>query len=787
MSRHLNFIVNSSPPADKKRKKKKLTLCYARPRLEMPNDELLIKKGDTKVNSLGGADRLSEDGLYISSTGPLTHSVVKPYQVGHQRAMDTHKVSKIPQNLLEMAIREVNIISSDQSKSLEINSVSVLYREKVICKIVSPFNRKLYKLLVNNSLESNNLSLRVQSREGHCSDLPFPLPTRCVKDKKLQIDFSMKDQSGISHSGTLMYTISLSIEGGSYLPMISCKPTETNDPNDPQNSLSLLKIRRKMMNKHVRYFSLEEQASSLQYDKPLLHLQTNEKKKDGRPLGDVMVLEQPVFSFMSLWDISFGNWLQARRPLRPSSGTSGPKFRGACEPVLSITVLRGVEVPVREESTLVQPIVEIEWGELRQATSASEGASPVWQHTIHFSRPSRRRDSNIKLSLYDQHPVWGLQWLGASIIPLELTRNYQQVERWIGLSPLISPVVRLGYVQASPMRSYTRIYILMRMERLTNGESLEMSSLENLSRAIQRCLLIPYKIPGTDTTEDAARLAMLLTPLPSQYGPLTPRQAFKLNKIDHFGRAALLATLLRGLGLEAYVLIGTSQARNWAGFVISLNDKNQHVLWDPENGEQYNFGDSRCSIIKVLRMISHQNVWKNLQKTSTISDIKFNTKIASEWQALGTLSSAPPGHEPQILEIEDGVLRNPDQEKDAHLEIENHLKDRLSQWRSGMGLTTVFNRHAMSLLRGFLLKLSSRNDGQLEKKDLRQLYHAYHLHGFVLNLRWSPMDELLELFASTRLQEVTGPVEFALVCHLQRYVAKTSSLWLAVLILKNRD
>ncbi|XP_063980154.1 coiled-coil and C2 domain-containing protein 2A-like [Diachasmimorpha longicaudata] len=781
MSRHINFIAGPSPRLHRK-KSKKLTLCYAHPRLETPDDESVVQKARPKPRPSPG-DQPAEDGLYVSSTGPLTHNAVKPYQLGHQRAMDTQRLPQIPQKLLEIGIREVTITSAPQSKLLEINSVLVLFQEKVICKIVSPFNRKLYKLLVNNSSDSSNLSLRVQSRDDCCSDLPFPLPTRCVKDKKMEIDFSITDHSGVSHSGTVMYTISLSTQGCPEPlepPVFACKPT--NDPNDPQNCLSLLKARRNIRKKHVGYFTLEDPSLTLQSEEVEL---LKSKKKEREKLPDLVILEQPVFSFMSLWDISFGNWLQARRPLRPSSGTSGPKFRGGRDEVLTITVLRAVEVPVREESTLVQPIVQIQWGELKQATSASEGAAPVWQQTMHFGIPSRGRDSSIKLSLYDQHPVWGLQWLGEALIPLESPRTYQEVEKWIGLSSLSSPVVRLGYVQASPVRSYTRIYILMRMERHTNGETSEMSSLGNLSRAIQRCLVTPYKISGTESPEDAARLAMLLTPLPSQYGPLTPRQALKLNKIDHYGRAALLATLLRGLGFEGYVLIASSQARNWAAFVVSINEKREYVLWDPENGDQYSFGDSRCSIIKILRIINHQNVWKNLQKTTTLSNIKFNTKIPNDWQACGAASTAVL-HEPQLLEIE-GAMRDADEDKDAHLEIEAHLKDRLSQWRSGMGLTTVFNRHAMSVLRSFLMKLSSRVDGQLEKKDLRQLYRAYHLHGFVLNLRWSPMDELLELFATTRIQEVTGPVEFALVCHLQRYVGKTSSLWLAVVILRNRD
>lgn len=94
------------------------------------------------------------------------------------------------------------------------------------------------------------------------------------------------------------------------------------------------------------------------------------------------------------------------------------------------------------------------------------------------------------------------------------------------------------------------------MEQMGVMNPVDCSSVDTLSKAIQRCLVVPYKISEIETPEDAASLVMLLSSLPVHYGPLTPRQALNLNKVDHYGRSALLAALLQGLGLQSYVLLG---------------------------------------------------------------------------------------------------------------------------------------------------------------------------------------------------------------------------------------
>jgi len=324
----------------------------------------------------------------------------------------------------------------------------------------------------------------------------------------------------------------------------------SNDPNDPQNGLSLLKPqrRRPASRKKVEYFLLEDPTL-------IFNIADVGPARKSSPLEskhpDIVVTEHPAFSLL---DVSFRNLFRPNRPLRPSSSAHHSRHHNVGRTILTVNVLRGVEIPVREESALVSPLLEVEWGNVVRATSVADGPAPVWQETLHLDLPRQNGEHCVKFRLYDQHPVWGQQWLGEARIPLERHRNYQELERWIALSPLFSPALLFGYAQASPGQSHTRIYVLMRLEQ--PGSSMEASAIDALSKGVQRCLAHPYQISGIETPDDAARLVMLLSSLPIHYGPVPSRQALNVNKVDHYGRAALLATLLQGFGLQPFVLLG---------------------------------------------------------------------------------------------------------------------------------------------------------------------------------------------------------------------------------------
>ncbi|KYQ59504.1 Coiled-coil and C2 domain-containing protein 2A [Trachymyrmex zeteki] len=751
-SSDIDFITGSARGSQDKTEED-FSLCYAYPVIDdnRKTNEVLTKSKKT-VRVSDNKNTSVEDGLYVSEN-PFTDKIVKPYRLDDVKSLDYESQPRFRGKLVEIAVRDVRVQApreEDRPGTIpEIVSVSLLFKRKLIFTANGPFNRKLYKLFMRNS-ECHNLSIQVHARHGMSSVLPLPLPQRNVRDHKVEIDFAISGSSGRMYDGIVVCTISLSTDGSS-------EPEESNaylyrpsnDPNDPQNSLSLSRPH-----------------------KPSSH--------ESKP-PDIVVTEQSAFSLL---DVSLKNLFQASRPLRPSS--SNRRHHTIGRTILAVTILRGVEVPVREESALVTPLLEVEWGNVVHTTATAEGPAPIWQQTMHFELPRQNGEHCVKFRLYDQHPVWGQQWLGEARIPLESHRNYQELERWVALSPLFSPVLSFGYVQASPGRSHTRIYVLMKMEQPGNTKSLEANAIDTLLKGIQRCLATPYKIAGVETPDVAARLTMLLQSLPMHYGPVPPRQALNVNKVDHYGRAALLATMLQGFGLQSYVLLGSSQISRWTAFVLSI-EKNDIVLWDPEIGDRYKLSDSRCSLMKVSRLINHSGIWENMQKSILPHNLKYNVTISKDWRPLVSIATSTSSRSVQSLEPT--VIQIPEedaQEKESAPEMEQYLRDKLSSWRSALGLTTIFNRHAVNVLRSFVSDIPNDMTPQVDKRDLKQLYRAYHTHGFLLNLRQTAFDELAEQIAATKVHNITGPVEFALVCHVQRYIGKTCSIWLALAILRSR-
>lgn len=550
-SRGIDFVIGSSP-GPRKKQSKEISLCYAYPRIDTNNDANTVVHNVHVNPQSKNDDESANDGLCVNPDG-LTRTIIKPYRLISLRTIVTESSPKPRSTLLEIAVRDVKIHPSFNGSQapVDITSVALLFGDKMICKSSSPFNRKLYKLLINDSSESSDLSVRVASRCGGWSNLPLPLPRLPVRDSLLEVDFSIRDALGRIHSGTVLFTISVATRDSTE-PIGKSSVHLCRDDDIPNDATPPARPKLVSQSGPVNYFLLTDPA--LRLDAGAEDVVPRARREEALKPPDVVVSEQPNFSF---GDLSLGKWFQARRPLRPSSGGNAHKLRAGRDEIATITILRAVEVPVREESALVQPLVEVHWGSVSHSTSAVDGPAPVWQQTIEFELPKHGIEQSVILSLYDQHPVWGLQWLGDASVPLEFNRSHQEVERWIGLSPLCSPVVRFGYVQASPARSYTRIYTLMKIDRPGNlVKSPEFKSIDALSKSIQRCMTVPYKIAGVESPDDCAKLAMLLTSLPSHYGPMTPRQALKFNKVDDYGRAVLLATLLQGLGLDAYVLLG---------------------------------------------------------------------------------------------------------------------------------------------------------------------------------------------------------------------------------------
>ncbi|XP_033217740.1 coiled-coil and C2 domain-containing protein 2A-like [Belonocnema kinseyi] len=723
-------------------------------------------------------ENCTNDGFNSISTNSSIYNILTCFH-NDQNILNGKENLLSSYKLLEIAIREVTLekISKSQSEPvLKITSILILFKDTVICKATSPFNQNLHKLLLQNqSSNFNELSIRINAQCGTFSILPFPLPRKDEQNTNLEIQFAIKDKFGKVYSGILICMISLILQGQA----VQWEPTSygystLKDPNDPQNSIFLLPVNNRNCNEEISFFSLNSSALGITQK---FKIEKSHKKYASRPL-EFAVSEQKI-SVLNLITM-----FQNKRLLDVLAVQNASRNHAGRKPVLSITILRGVEVPVREETAIVHPLVEIELGDAIQSTFPAEGSAPVWHQTLMFPVSRFSIKQYVTLRLYDQHPIWGLQWLGECKIPIECHREYEELERWIGLDPLQSPALLLGYVQASPGRSFTRIYVLMKMKQMGVSDTVDIKTMDKLSTKMQRCLAVAHKIPELNDPEEVAHLTMLLSPLSIYYEPLTPRQALNLGQVDYYGRAVLLTSLLQGLGHQAYMILGESQTRNWAAFALTVEeDINNTIIWDPETGDCFELGDSRSPLIKVLRLINHQNVWVNAHKIMSPVDLKYNPKVSTDWQPLDRNFQYSEDLAVRTVDFCNSHLKtNPDFVK----EMENQLKEELSNFRKELGNPTVFNRHATLILQDFLSKNIAEANIKLNKKGLRQLYRAYYTRGFILKLRYMNLKDLSRLLFTTKVHSTRGPVEFGLACHIQNHIGSIQSIWIAIVLLKRR-
>ena len=417
-----------------------LHLCFIRPTINdiMHKRVVLTTEFHQKKEDIN--DEWKNDGFNSISKNSSIYNI-QTYFYNDLKILNNEENLKSCK-LLEIAIRDVKLHNINQSHSeseLRISSISILFKNTVICKMTMPFKQKLHKLLLQNqSSNFNDLSIRVNAQCGTFSILPLPLLKRGEQNTNLHIQFAIKNKFGKVYCGILICTISLIIQGQSkQREPTSYISSKLNDPNDPKNSIFFLQPNNIIYNKETTSLVLDHSALQLP---ERLQVQNARKNYESRPI-EVSVSEHKV----SIVDLR--NVFQNKRSLEATASQKISRNYAGRKPVLSITILRGVEVPIREESAIVQPLVEIEWGDTIQSTTSAEGSAPVWHQTLQFPVLRVSDKQFVKLRLYDQHPIWGLQWLGECKIPIECHGEYEELERWIGLDPLQSPALLLGYVQ----------------------------------------------------------------------------------------------------------------------------------------------------------------------------------------------------------------------------------------------------------------------------------------------------------------------------------------------------
>lgn len=394
----------------------------------------ITKKCEPKKNNY--RKNLKSDGFYINLKHSASNTVLG-YSQDERTKLNILKKFKSYSKLIEITFHDVQLEKTQQvqiDNILKITTISILLEKKIICKTKYPFNRKVHKLLFHNkSLNYNDLSIQVNAQGGNYSTLPLYVPKVDEKNMKMEIQFGINDDLGNLFSGTITYSISSSNqEQHSEVEQTYIYPI-LNDPNDPSHNIFYFRPIQQIQ-KNVKYFLLEDFALKLTDIFKKEHIQEKSQSKS----SNISVSE----SNMSLMGLR--NFIQRKKTFEIQEVSRSYINK---KPVLSITILRGVEVPVREESAAVEPFVEIQWGDTFRSTSPADGPAPVWHEVLSFPVLKICDQKYIDIRIFDKHPIWGMQWLGACKIPIECYGEYEEFERWVDLSPLQSPFITFGYVQ----------------------------------------------------------------------------------------------------------------------------------------------------------------------------------------------------------------------------------------------------------------------------------------------------------------------------------------------------
>jgi len=111
--------------------------------------------------------------------------------------------------------------------------------------------------------------------------------------------------------------------------------------------------------------------------------------------------------------------------------------------------------------------------------------------------------------------------------------------------------------------------------------------------------------------------------------------------------ATLLAGYFRTIGVQAYVVLGTSLTEAEAAWVLTTSlsagtgteshkgdslEPGSLQMWDPTSGRCYSVTDPACQMRMVGAVFDHTNIWANVQSEGLPSDMKWDLASTRCWR-----------------------------------------------------------------------------------------------------------------------------------------------------------
>ncbi|KAG4068603.1 hypothetical protein HA402_004944 [Bradysia odoriphaga] len=399
---------------------------------------------------------------------------------------------------------------------------------------------------------------------------------------------------------------------------------------------------------------------------------------------------------------------------------------------------------------------------------------------------------NILLG-YSKQPV---VWPDSSVERVPQIRNSVYLTISVSLEPLFDPInlntSNLECTELGDVKSRVQEWYYQFREEFPNRCQDPFVSLSNGKRVCITRLVGAIDIPfeHNNIAEFLIRRFVSMIPV-LQIGDfctklkgiwLTNDQIMTILTASAKDLGVLLCCYYLSLGYRAYLVLGNAFPNGDTTFVL-IKENGEFVLVDPFTGKKYPANDINCTLTKVYCLISHENVWANIQKENRVYMTNFEVSSTAFWRPCFNKSTKAPT---ELVHDRDFPYSNSDDISELIVAIEQKIVKKINSWRSNR--KTIWNRSLSETLREILVNLEEDVCYEYEHKSYTEKINAiassYKLSGFPLNMRYTNLSDIVARVKATQIHSSTdGRVEFSLAVHIQPYPNNVLSVWIFLLSL----
>ncbi|XP_014273915.1 coiled-coil and C2 domain-containing protein 2A [Halyomorpha halys] len=269
---------------------------------------------------------------------------------------------------------------------------------------------------------------------------------------------------------------------------------------------------------------------------------------------------------------------------------------------------------------------------------------------------------------------------------------------------------------------------------------------------------------------------------------LTADQVLGLGTCESCSAATLLACFMRGLGLQTWLLVGSSLASGPVLYILARSTRGETTIWDPSTGRCYPTSHPFSPLYRVYCLIDDTNIWVNNQKDDLLSSTSLDlTKRSDWWPAFGRSVGAPVGSvQPNSL-----VYKPTYDTRALESRLEKILRNAIMKLRPSS--RTIWNRYCSSSLKKLLPGLEKAawsgesNSTSDHIQELQHILASYKMSGFPINMPYSSPSELVDAVKSTGVHMNDAPeIEFSIAVYIHPFPNNVISVWVYVASLIRR-